>query len=1123
VIDLKNNFYVAGASGGYANQELEIGGVNIGDLSDIKTAYRGLSYGDGTPGWLLPGIANYLGLQVPDNYLNIYFFSNDIYAEGGGFEFRLDRFDATDQFYEDFYGFSGISGASLGEIQNLRITGNGVDLTIHGFQDGDFGISLPEPIPGWESFGAPKGPLYYNGQTTAYLQSEVRLFEWIYRDTVLGGKYPSSIFDDKEAPTYVSSFASSVTSGFPDVASAFPDVGSTFPDTQSAFNSISSAFPEINTAFPQITTGGVSVSDAYPDFLSAVSTFNIFTGSEGVDVINGGQGNDTIRTGDGSDTISGGSGLDLLSYSRSGSGVQVSLETGSTRMANGDTDRFKEIEHIEGSSFNDLIVADASGATLSGGDGNDYIISGGRSDLLTGGRGHDIFSFGPDSGSDRIVDFSVGEDLIEINIPAISYADLIFEKGGYSTTVSYIGGATGSIMLLGVDQSALSASDFRFTPTSQASNLTVAAGNNTFFATAGAEEVDGSVGNDTVLGLGGDDTLDGGSGDDVLDGGFGEDKLTGGVGADIFTFSSLADSVDDNGANNNRYDRITDFEIGTDKIDLRGLGFFGFDTDGGSTEAGELRLSYSANSNRTYVKTDQSSFEFYLDGDFSQSLTAAEVLFDAGLFVSGDDTAQSLQGALGDDTILGFVGDDTITGSDGDDVLNGGADEDKLTGGNGSDIFAFSSLTDSVDDNGVNDNRYDRITDFEVGIDKIDLRGLGFIGFDSDGGSTEAGELRLFYSSNSNRTYVRTDQSSFEFYLDGDYTSTLSTGDFLLDPGFQLSGTLSAESLAGGVGDDFINALEGDDTIAGGDGDDVIDGGAGEDKLTGGNGADTFTFSSLTHSIDDNGANDNRYDRITDFQVGIDKIDLRGLGFTGLDDDGGTTEASELRLYYSSSSDRTYVRTDQSSFEFYLDGSYTATLSSSDFLFDQGVLVSGTANAELLVGDIGDDTILGLGGHDTLDGASGNDILIARNGNAVLDGGTGDDTALGMEGDDTIDGGVGADHINGGAGEDKLTGGSGADVFAFTSLTDSVDDNGANDNRYDRITDFEIGIDLIDVSGIGFIGFDTDGGNTESGELRMTYSSNSDRTYVKSDQSDFVFYLDGNFTSTLSESDFNLA
>jgi hypothetical protein len=84
---------------------------------------------------------------------------------------------------------------------------------------------------------------------------------------------------------------------------------------------------------------------------------------------------------------------------------------------------------------------------------------------------------------------------------------------------------------------------------------------NTFTGTPNADNLIGTTGADTLIGLAGNDTLNGGAGNDIVNGGAGRDTLTGGVGSDIFVFqfgqSSLSGS-----------DRITDFAIGTDKIDL---------------------------------------------------------------------------------------------------------------------------------------------------------------------------------------------------------------------------------------------------------------------------------------------------------------------------------------------------------------------------------------------------------------------------------------------------------------------------------------------------------------------------------------------------------------------------
>ncbi|MEZ5824908.1 MAG: polysaccharide lyase family 7 protein [Geminicoccaceae bacterium] len=279
----------------------------------------------------------------------------------------------------------------------------------------------------------------------------------------------------------------------------------------------------------------------------------------------------------------------------------------------------------------------------------------------------------------------------------------------------------------------------------------------------GNDILSGGDGDDILSGGGGDDRLFGDGGNDRLDGGSGQDVLSGGAGADIFGFSSRADSFADIDDGLLAQDLITDFTPGEDVIDLGGLGYRAL----GDGFGGTLDIEYDPVAGRTHivdreVDANGQHFEILLDGDYGGTLDASDFIF-YNLVVGGD-------------------GDDVLVGTDGNDIIDGLGGQDRLSGGNGADIFRFSDLAHSLDGNAENDNRYDRIADFDVLEDRIDLRGLGFTGLDTDGGPTEEGELRIAYSENTDRSYIRSDQSTFEFYLDGDYRDSLTDAHFLFDP-----------------------------------------------------------------------------------------------------------------------------------------------------------------------------------------------------------------------------------------------------------------------------------------------------------------------------------------------------
>ena len=76
--------------------------------------------------------------------------------------------------------------------------------------------------------------------------------------------------------------------------------------------------------------------------------------------------------------------------------------------------------------------------------------------------------------------------------------------------------------------------------------------------------------------------------------------------------------------------------------------------------------------------------------------------------ITGDGQANILSGNAGNDTINGGLGNDTLNGGSGVDTLTGNADAD---------IFVFQFGQSTISDFTLPD----RITDFAIGIDKIDL------------------------------------------------------------------------------------------------------------------------------------------------------------------------------------------------------------------------------------------------------------------------------------------------------------------------------------------------------------------------------------------------------------------
>ena len=360
-----------------------------------------------------------------------------------------------------------------------------------------------------------------------------------------------------------------------------------------------------------------------------------------------------------------------------------------------------------------------------------------------------------------------------------------------------------------------------------------------------------------------DNTIIGNGGDNVVDGGAGNDILTGGAGTDTFVVSA-----------GNNADTITDFTVGTDKIDLSAVfgGTFsdllvlGTDTaDGLRIALDAASISALAGATEPLTSTQQAILatnaadptanKITLTGIAKADLSAADIL---GLSVPASAGNDMMAGTINADAMAGLDGDDILQGGGGDDSLDGGAGNDALYGGTGDDVLTAGDGSDHVQgDDGDDTLNGDGGNDWMLGGAGDDTLNGGAGRdrlFGHDGNDTLDGGISndILTGGRGNDTYVvdhsldivnenagegtDTVQSAITYTL-GDNLENLSlTGSAAIDG----LGTGGANTLIGNSGANTLTGNGGNDTLRGMDGDDVLHGGAVYDKLYGGDGADVL-------------------------------------------------------------------------------------------------------------------------------------------------------------------------------------------------------------------------------------------------------------------------------------------
>jgi Ca2+-binding RTX toxin-like protein len=370
-----------------------------------------------------------------------------------------------------------------------------------------------------------------------------------------------------------------------------------------------------------------------------------------------------------------------------------------------------------------------------------------------------------------------------------------------------------------------------------------------------ADELFGQGGIDNLTGLGGADTLFGGSESDTLRGGDGNDRIFGESHSDR-TLWNVGDDTD-----------VTEGGPGVDSVEVHG----GASTDALTAIAAGARVRLAGVEPDPFA-LDMASVEdlFVIAGRGNDTFSA-----------TGDLAALirfTVDGGLGNDTLLGSNGADLLIGGDGNDVVDGqqgddtaflgarndtfqwdpGDGSDRIEGENGTDTVLFNGssaaehfLASPVGDRVRVTRDVANVVLDTTDVESVEFHALG--GIDTltvdDLTGTDLVDVGADLSAQGGGDDGQPDTVIVNATDDDDTAIIAGTGN---DAG--VIGLHAAMSVSGArLGDRLVvNALAGDDvvdasalegvavTVDGGDDDDVLIGGNLDDHLAGGDGDDVL-------------------------------------------------------------------------------------------------------------------------------------------------------------------------------------------------------------------------------------------------------------------------------------------
>lgn len=467
-----------------------------------------------------------------------------------------------------------------------------------------------------------------------------------------------------------------------------------------------------------------------------------------------------------------------------------------------------------------------------------------------------------------------------------------------------------------------------------------------------------------------------------------------------------------------------------------------------------------------------------------------------------DDLLIGAAGSNQSDRLYGGGGNDTIVGGPGYDHIDGGTGDDQIDGGGGGNWLTFNTAQAGVQVNlatGVaTGDGNDRLANIQ------NLNGTQFndslIGNALDNsfqpGPGDDVVIGGGGRDSVNLGWLASDQGETVDLVAG--TATGGGGTDTLTGIANVIGSYADDVIKGSSADNSLQGNDGNDQVWGGAGNDYVSGEAGDDQLWGEAGDDQLTGGTGLNSVDGGDG----VDTLLTYSSRLQYTVAPGINGSAVFTNASTGEVT------------TAINVEYAQFN---EGNFSLVSLLAGTATDGDDFLVGDANANVIDGLAGNDTLIGLGGDDTLRGSAGNDTIEGGPGDDTLDGGeswdwldysqasgpvdvdlaTGQATGAdgndqlanfeglrgsahadylklggssggqleGGDGDDVLVGSDGYDYFIPGAGNDVIQGGAGQDTLNMSSVPGGVSVNLATGIVTGQGTDTVSGIELVYATG----------------------------------------------------------